>query len=152
MSKTIVIVEPVNLIRGNCYRCLTGNNNTYGKYMGKFISVSGGGLGEGRETYGVTCVFQNGHVEGNTSRFVEVDCDKNTMNKTCYDARIDNKGKYVCPFCNTVEGYNRVINHDFTCPNHSKKYCQQNPTGGRRKPSKKNRKNKRKSTKKNRKN
>ena len=35
---------------------------------------------------------------------------------------------------------------------HSKKYCQQNPTGGRHRPTKKNHKNKRKSTKKNCKN
>ncbi len=66
--------------------------------------------------------------------------NKNTNNEInnnyCYEANINDNGKYVCPSCGSSEGGTmRIITHNFNCPNKGKKYCQSpnNFSGGKRK-------------------
>ncbi len=54
----------------------------------------------------------------------------------CYEAEINESGKYRCPNCKNVEGGSlRVITHNYGCKYKGKPYCQQTSTvlGGKRK-------------------
>jgi hypothetical protein len=51
----------------------------------------------------------------------------------CFEAGLTADNKYQCPLCKSIEGGTlRIITHPFSCPNRSKKICQQ-IKGGRRK-------------------
>jgi len=58
-----------------------------------------------------------------------------TNTEGCYDAEINDNGKYFCPLCKAVEGGTyRIITHKFDCDNKKyARYCQQPEISGGRK-------------------
>ncbi len=145
MSKTINVIKANDLVVDKCYRCLND-----GKYMGKYITVEK--KGSIHDPYNIY-IFKNGSIDNDKHVFSELDCNDNSnADKICYDPNILENGKYQCSICKSVEGgTERIISHNYNCPNKGKKYCGQ--LGGRknRKSTKNNRKS-RKNTHKSRKN
>ncbi len=64
----------------------------------------------------------------------------------CYDAILNESGKYQCPSCKNIEGGTlRVITHNYDCKYKGKPYCQQTSSvlGGKRKTRKTKKNNRR---------
>jgi len=64
----------------------------------------------------------------------------------CYEAELNDSGKYQCPSCKNVEGGTlRLITHNYACKYKGKPYCQQTSSvlGGKRKTRKTMKKNRR---------
>ena len=70
-----------------------------------------------------------------------------TRAKGCFDAEINDDGKYFCPECKTVEGGTlRTLTHNFGCTNKGLKICQlsqEQSAGRKRRRNKTNKKTKR---------
>jgi len=67
--------------------------------------------------------------------------------KGCFDAEINDNGKYVCPECKKVEGGTlRIISHRHDCSNNRLQICQEQTGGRKRRKNKTNKKTKRSKT------